>query len=681
MEITDSVSSIKGIGEKTQKLFNKLGVESVGELLTFYPSRYDTFTDPQPISELKENDEGVICGLISKVVEPKYRSRIKILTCVVTDPTGSIECIWFNQPYVKYDLKAGYHFILRGKVTRRGKQLQIEQAKVYRREDYYKLQSALQPVYHLTAGLTNNAVRKAMKQALTITGELPEFVPQKIRKQYDLIKKNHAIEEMHFPKSRDTMIEARRSLVFEEFFLFMVFIRQMSLGREAVDSIARIEDDGSCDDFISKLPYKLTCDQIKVFEEIKKDILSGHVMARLIQGDVGSGKTVVAELALLMTARSGYQGAIMAPTEVLAKQHFDSMSRDMEPYGIRCCLLVGSMKASEKKKAYALIESHEVDIIIGTHTLFQEKLVFDSLALCITDEQHRFGVKQREKLSKKGIRPHILVMSATPIPRTLAMMLYGDMDISRITELPAERLPIKNCVVGKGYRNSAYNFIKKQVEEGRQAYVICPMVDGDEDSELENVTDYSESLKEIFGDSLVVEKLHGKMKPAEKNEIMESFKNGGIDVLVSTTVVEVGVNVPNATVMVVENAEHFGLAQLHQLRGRVGRGDKQSFCVFICGKESEEAKERLNVLLKSNNGFDIANEDLKMRGPGDLFGIRQCGEMYFKLGDVFNDSSLLNSANEAVNLLSDKDMDGILRKMYEGGAKEVFQFFNNYVTI
>ncbi|MCR5585187.1 MAG: ATP-dependent DNA helicase RecG [Lachnospiraceae bacterium] len=681
MELTDSVSEIKGIGEKTQNLFNKLGVGSVGELLTFYPSRYDTFNDPGLISDLREGEEGVVCGLISKVVEPRYTSRIKILTCQLTDPSGSIECVWFNQPFVKYELRSGYHFILRGRINKKGNKLQMEQAKVYKREEYYKLQTALQPVYPLTAGLTNNAVRKAVKQALTITGDFPEFVPLKIRKEFDIIKKNHAVEEMHFPKSEETMLEARRSLVFEEFFLFMVFIRQMSQGREVLDSEAKISDDGSCDEFITKLPYKLTKDQLNVFEEIKKDLLSGHVMARLIQGDVGSGKTVVAELALLMTARSGYQGAIMAPTEVLAQQHFEAMSRDFAPFGIRCCLLVGSMKASEKKKAYAMIEAHEADVIIGTHTLFQEKLVFDNLALCITDEQHRFGVKQREKLNKKGVRPHILVMSATPIPRTLAMMLYGDMDISRITELPAERLPIKNCVVGQGYRNSAYSFIKKQVEEGRQAYIICPMVDENEDSELENVTDYCERLKELFGDSPVVEKLHGKMKPKEKNDIMESFKNGEIDVLVSTTVVEVGVNVPNATVMVVENAERFGLAQLHQLRGRVGRGDKQSFCIFIYGKESDETKERLNVLLKSNNGFEIANEYLKMRGPGDLFGIRQCGEMYFKLGDVFNDASLLNSANEAVASLSDKEMDCIVQKMYDGGAKEVFQFFNNYVTI
>ncbi len=681
MELTDSVAEIKGIGEKTQKLFNKLGVESVGELLTFYPTRYDTFNDPKPIAELKAGEEAAVCGLVSKVVEPRYASKIKVLTCIVTDSSGSLECVWFNQPYVKYELKAGYHFIIRGKINLKGNKLQMEQAKIYKREDYYRLQTALQPVYPLTAGLTNNAIRKAMKQALTITGDLPEYIPLKIRKANGLIKKNHAIEEMHFPKSMETMLEARRSLVFEEFFLFMVFIRQMSLGKETAESEAIPEDNGSAEDLIASLPYKLTEDQLTVFNEIKKDLMSGHVMARLVQGDVGSGKTVVAELALLMMAVSGYQGAIMAPTEVLAKQHYESMTGDLKKYGVRCCLLVGSMTPSEKKQIYAAIENHEVDVVIGTHTLFQEKLIFDDLALCVTDEQHRFGVKQRERLSKKGIHPHILVMSATPIPRTLAMMLYGDMSISRITHLPADRLPIKNCVVGQDYRPSAYSFIKKQVEEGRQAYVICPMVDGDEDSDLENVTDYTEKLKEVFGGSVRVEKLHGKMKAKEKNEVMERFKNGDIDVLVSTTVVEVGVNVPNATVMAVENAERFGLAQLHQLRGRVGRGDKQSYCIFIYGKETEENKKRLEILLKSNNGFEIANEDLKMRGPGDLFGIRQCGEMYFKIGDIYNDASLLNLANDSVTSLTDKEMEGIVQKMYESGAKEVFQFFDNYVTI
>ncbi len=681
MELKDPVSAIKGIGEKTQKLFEKLGVKSVGELLTFYPARYDTFSDPKPIAELRDGEDGVICGLVSKVVMPAYASRIKILTCTVTDSSGSMELVWFNQPYVKYELKSGYHFIFRGKVRLKGKKLQLEQPKIFKREDYYRLQTALQPVYHLTAGLNNNTVRKSMKQALAITGELPEFVPLKFRKKFELLKKNHAVTEMHFPKSYDTLVEARRSLVFEEFFLFMVFLRQMSLGREVKESGIAISDNGSCDDLIGSLPYELTPDQLQTFEEIKKDLTSGRVMARLIQGDVGSGKTVVAELALLMTASSGHQGAIMAPTEVLAKQHYETMQRDMDRYGLKCCLLVGSMTAAEKKKAYSDIAEHRADIVIGTHTLFQEKLIFDDLALCVTDEQHRFGVKQRENLSKKGVSPHILVMSATPIPRTLAMMLYGDMDISRITTMPSDRMAIKNCVVGQSYRNTAYNFIKKQVDEGRQAYIICPMIDSEEDSELENVTDYTESLKELFGNTVKIDKLHGKMKPKEKNEVMDRFKNGETDILVSTTVVEVGVNVPNATVMMIENAERFGLAQLHQLRGRVGRGKHQSYCIFVYGRESDEIKERLGVLLKSNNGFEIANEDLRMRGPGDLFGIRQCGEMYFKLGDVYNDATLLNSANEAVNSLEDRELNDIVQKMYEGGAKEVFQFFDNYVTI
>ncbi len=654
MELKDSVSSIKGIGEKTQKLFEKLGVESVGELLTFYPTRYDTFSDPKPIAELKEGEDGVICGLVSRVVTPGYASRIKILTCIVTDPSGSIELVWFNQPYVKFELKSGYHFIFRGKVRLKGKKLQLEQPKIYKREDYYRLQTALQPVYPLTAGLTLNTVRKSMKQALTITGDMPEFVPLKFRKKYELLKKNHAVTEMHFPKSRETMMEARRSLVFEEFFLFMVFLRQMSLGREVKESSLVIKDNGECDDLIGKLPYELTSDQIKTFEEIKNDLTSGRVMARLIQGDVGSGKTVVAELALLMVAGSGYQGAIMAPTEVLAKQHYESMQKDMDRYGLKCCLLVGSMTAAEKKKVYSDIAEHRADIVIGTHTLFQEKLVFDKLGLCVTDEQHRFGVRQRESLSKKGISPHILVMSATPIPRTLAMMLYGDMDISRITTMPSDRQAIKNCVVGQGYRNTAYNFIRKQIEEGRQAYIICPMIDAEEDSELENVTDYTEKLKDIFGNTLRIDKLHGKMKPKEKNDVMLKFKNKEFDILISTTVIEVGIDVPNATMIIIQHADRYGLATLHQLRGRVGRGQKKSYCILVSSAKGQTAKQRLQIMTTTTDGFKIASEDLKMRGPGEFTGTLQHGFPEFKAGDIIKDVKLIEYAKQvAVDIIAD----------------------------
>ena len=432
---------------------------------------------------------------------------------------------------------------------------------------------------------------------------------------------------------------------------------------------------------IRSLPYELTCDQKKVWGEIKSDLAGGKLMARLVQGDVGSGKTILAMLALLLTVKNGCQGCLMVPTEVLAKQHFDSAVKLLAPYGVRITLLVGSMTAKNKREAYEKMSNHETDVIIGTHALIQEKAQYARLGLVITDEQHRFGVKQRESLAGKGEEPHILVMSATPIPRTLAMMLYGDMDISVIKELPAERLPIKNCVVGTDYRETAYKFIEKQVMAGHQAYIICAMVEESEISDLENVTDYTERLKERYGSDICIEALHGKMRAEEKNEIMERFASGEIQILVSTTVVEVGVNVPNATVMMIENAERFGLAQLHQLRGRVGRGSAQSYCIIMSGNGDEATMERLGILNKSNDGFFIASEDLRLRGPGDLFGIRQSGDMTFKIGDIYQDADCLKEADEAANRLKAEDRKQIMRDLCENGANDIFLFLNAYSTI
>ena len=406
----------------------------------------------------------------------------------------------------------------------------------------------------------------------------------------------------------------------------------------------------------ASLPYRLTAAQERTLGEVWSDLKSGAVMNRLIQGDVGSGKTIIAVLALLAAAENGFQGALMVPTEVLARQHFESVTALFKAHGIEktAVLVTGSMTAKEKRTAYAAIASHEADIIIGTHALIQEKVVYDRLALVITDEQHRFGVAQREMLGNKGEMPHVLVMSATPIPRTLAIILYGDLDISVIDELPADRLPIKNCVVDTGYRERAYRFIRGEVEKGRQAYVICPMVEESEMIEAENVLDYTKVLKEKLP-GIRVEYLHGKMKGKEKNKIMEAFAAGEIKVLVSTTVIEVGVNVPNATVMMIENAERFGLAQLHQLRGRVGRGKEQSYCIMVDASGDKAQNERLAVLNKSNDGFFIASEDLRLRGPGDIFGLRQSGDMEFRLADIYTDAVTLKEVSEDVNRLLSED--------------------------
>jgi ATP-dependent DNA helicase RecG len=457
-------------------------------------------------------------------------------------------------------------------------------------------------------------------------------------------------------------LKARQRIVFDEFFLYSLALRHLKEQRSRIKTEYTMKEPAECDQLIKSFPYSLTNAQLRVWQEIKKDLSSEYGMNRLVQGDVGSGKTVLAILSLLMAVKNGYQASMMVPTEVLAKQHYKSLAETLEKFGVSICLLVGSMTAKEKRDAYEKIKQHEVDIIVGTHALIQEKVEYDRLGLVITDEQHRFGVKQREALMNKGGQPHVLVMSATPIPRTLAIILYGDLDISIVDELPAERLPIKNCVVGTDYRPNAYRFIDKQVAMGRQAYVICPMVEDNEEIEAENVIDYTETLKEALSPSVTVEYLHGKMKPKEKNEVMERFANGEIKVLVSTTVVEVGVNVPNATVMMVENAQRFGLAQLHQLRGRVGRGEYQSYCIFICDSNSKEAWERLGILNKSNDGFFIAGEDLRLRGPGDIFGIRQSGTMEFKMADIFTDAEYLKAAAEAVKTLSDQEVSAIFEE-------------------
>ncbi len=531
----------------------------------------------------------------------------------------------------------------------------VEQPEIFTPEEYKEKLNSMQPVYPLTEGVSNKLLIRLIGQALDGVDLSREFLPDPVRRKYKLAEYNFALRQIHFPKDWEQMLTARRRLVFDEFFVFALAIQSMKEQTRQVKNHYPMAPSSFCDDLIAGLPYQLTGAQMRTWKEIQADMASENVMNRLIQGDVGSGKTVIAALALLQAAQNGFQGCIMAPTEVLARQHYESFVQLFEPFHVRVTLLTGSMTAREKRTAYEKIAAHETDIIVGTHALIQEKAVYDRLALVVTDEQHRFGVRQREFLSGKGETPHVLVMSATPIPRTLAIILYGDLDISVIDELPARRLPVKNCVVGTSYRKSAYRFIEQQVRQGHQVYVICPMVEESEMMEAENVVDYTARLKEALPSDICIEYLHGKQKPKEKNEIMERFGAGQIQVLVSTTVVEVGVNVPNATVMMIEDAQRFGLAQLHQLRGRVGRGDAQSYCIFVNTSDKKSAQERLEVLVKSNDGFFIAGEDLKLRGPGDLFGLKQSGIMEFKIGDIFNDMDLLKEATQTAKALMEKD--------------------------
>ena len=533
-------------------------------------------------------------------------------------------------------------------------------------------QDTLQPIYPLVTGLTNHAVMKAVRQVLEECDVGEGILPKDMVREYQLSDYRRAIYGIHFPKDKEEFYHARKRLVFEEFMLFILSLRMLKESEERVLNPYCFRKQPQIEKFLNSLPFELTDAQKTVWREIKNDMAGIHVMSRLVQGDVGSGKTIVALLAMMYTGLNGYQAAMMAPTEVLARQHFENINHMLQEYEIslKVGLLTGSMTARQKRMVYEAVEAGEIQLVIGTHALIQEKVIYKNLALVVTDEQHRFGVKQRESLANKGVSPHILVMSATPIPRTLAIIVYGDLDISVINELPKNRLPIKNCVVDTGYRNTAYRFIKNQIAQGRQCYVICPMVEESETLEVENVTDYTENLQEIMGVNIKVQCLHGKMKQSQKDEIMEAFSKNEIQVLVSTTVIEVGIDVPNSTVMLIENAERFGLAQLHQLRGRVGRGKYQSYCIFMSASKSKETKERLDILNKSNDGFFIASEDLRLRGPGDLFGIRQSGILDFKLGDVFQDSQVLQQASEVANLILEEDPQ-LEKEKYESLKQQV----------
>ena len=655
-----SLRTLKGVGEKTEKLFWKVGIYDTDDLLHYYPRNYDEYETPVDIAELKEGTvQAVSAAVCSGVYVNSVRGR-QIISVNIADQSGKFPVVWFNLPYLKKTLRKGSWFVFRGRIVRKQGKLEMEHPEIFTPSAYEEILHHLQPVYGLTAGLSNKTVVKMITQLLESVPMQSEYLPEEFRERYELADINYALRTIHFPPNKEELLVSRKRLVFDEFFLFILSVRKMKEKTEETPNCFPVKETWLTEEIIERLPYSLTGAQLNAWHEIERDLAGRRMMSRLVQGDVGSGKTILAFLAMCLVADNGYQAALMAPTEVLARQHYEGFQKLMEEQNLSfpTVLLTGSDTAREKRLAYAKIASGEALVIIGTHALIQEKVEYANLALVITDEQHRFGVKQREALTTRGNPPNVLVMSATPIPRTLAIILYGDLDISVIDELPARRLPIKNCVVNTSYRPKAYSFIERQVREGRQAYVICPMVEESEGMEAENVLDYTEKLRENLSSDIRIEYLHGKMKAKEKNVVMEAFAQGAIQVLVSTTVVEVGVNVPNATVMMVENAERFGLAQLHQLRGRVGRGEYQSYCIFMQGNQ-EQVSKRLEILNKSNDGFYIAGEDLKLRGPGDLFGIRQSGDMEFKIGDIYNDSAILTKASEAADeiLTLDPELD------------------------
>ncbi len=666
MELSDGIKNIKGIGDKSEKLFNKLGIFSVEELLCFYPREYDVIGKIETVRDASERCASG--GMAVLDVEPLSRpvvadaGKLKIVRCKMGDESGTVTAVWFNMPFMAKKLQAGGHRILRGRIARRGGNVEINHPRILTRKEYEDMAGRPMPIYGLTAGLTNNMVQKAVRAALNETDLGDDFLPAGIREENGLMDYKDAVARVHFPKDGNECVNAKKRLAFDEFFFFSLGLSMLKKNKHKKESNYRLDSFCLADRLIDSLKFRLTAGQEGAWRDIKRDLSSGFEMNRLIQGDVGSGKTIIAVLALLSAVEGGHQGAIMAPTEALAKQHCKTFEGLFEGLNVKLCLLVGSMSASEKKKARARIESKEADIIIGTHALIQENVVFADLALAVTDEQHRFGVRQRKSFSEKGAEPHMLVMSATPIPRTLAMILYGDLDASVIDSMPAGRLPIKNCAVDESYRPRAFKFIESQIAMGRQAYVVCPLIEESDGLDAQNVTDCSNMLRRALPPDVRIDVMHGRLSPSEKNDVMEKFFRHEIDVLVSTTVIEVGIDVPNATVMMIENAERFGLAQLHQLRGRVGRGGEQSYCIFMAKDASKETMERLSILENSNDGFYVAEQDLRLRGPGDFFGIRQSGMFDFKIADIYRDADMLKAANAAAEKFGEKDIMLLCRK-------------------
>ena len=661
MNQDSSITGIKGIGEKTKELFAKMGVYTVGDILLRFPRTYIQYPKAEPIDELTSltEENHAIAAKIERTPVVKSGRRMQVTLLTIGGTGHQMQMIWYRMPYIKNTLERGKYFVFYGTVHIKDNRYVMEQPAVYTPEAYQKIEGCFLPVYSLTAGISNNLMIKTMRQVLDDNELLLDFLPADIRQEYQLCEYNYAMKQIHFPDTMDSLIAARHRLVFDEFFLFIMGMQYQKEKRGRQENPFVMQNPEFVFSLVEKLPYELTGAQLRTLREVTENMQGPFAMQRLIQGDVGSGKTILAFLAMAWCAHNGFQSAIMAPTEVLARQHYENFIELCEQFGLpfHVVLLTGSMTARQKRSAYEKLALFPEAMIVGTHALIQDKVFYTNLALVITDEQHRFGVRQRDTFAEKGDRPHVLVMSATPIPRTLAIIIYGDMDISVIDEVPAKRLPVKNCVVGTGYRQKAYEFILNEVKKGHQAYIICPLVEASEGVQGENVIDYTKKLAGVFPDEVKLGVLHGRMKSDKKNEIMELFAQNQIQVLVSTTVVEVGVNVPNATVMMIENADRFGLAQLHQLRGRVGRGDAQSYCIMINSSDSKSSQKRLEILNQSNDGFFIASEDLKMRGPGDFFGIRQSGDLAFSLADIYQDAAVLKEASEAVKQVLAEDPD------------------------
>lgn len=662
MQMDTRVTELRGVGTKTAELLAGRNIYTIGELLRYYPARYEEY---KKLVSLPKAEEGEISAVLLTVIGRGSTVRAGGRTIShfrAGDATGDCRLTYFNMPYMVKNLPPGTRRVFRGRVKRSsGGLCFMEQPRVYLPEEYQRIEGTLQPVYPLFQGMKNKQMMALTRQALDKMPPFSDYLPVQKRREYGLCDEDAAMRLIHYPPDKEALLAARNRLIFDEFFKFILGIRRQKTAVDRLRVAVPMQKTPLTEEFIAGLPYSLTKAQRRAWSEIERDLTGEYVMNRLLQGDVGSGKTIVAFLALLLISANGRQGALMAPTEVLARQHMENLIRLREKYTlpIHPVLLTGSVKGKQRKEVYRQIAGGEADIVIGTHALIQEAVEYRNLGLVVTDEQHRFGVRQRESLAGKGQNVPVLVMSATPIPRTLAIILYGDLQISVLDEMPPGRLPVKNLAIDTASRPKVYRFLYGQLRQGRQAYVICPEVDEGEMDTLENVTDCARKLREIFPDDIRVASLHGRMKPQEKNAVMERFAHHEIDILVSTTVIEVGIDVPNASVILIENSERFGMSQLHQLRGRVGRGKWQSYCVFLytpraecnCGEGNPEGGKprRLEILEHTNDGFKVAEEDLKLRGPGDLYGVRQSGDLGFVLADIYEDSEFMKEAAACVD--------------------------------
>ena len=677
--INESIQYVKGIGPKKAEKLNKLGIYTIKDLLYYFPRQFEDRSIIKKIAQLEDEEKVTVKALITNIESYTPKKGMTITRIDVKDDTGFAKLTFFNREYIKNTFRVGDSILAFGKVKKNGRFVELNSCELEYLSASPKNIGKLVPVYPLSYGVTNKDIMNTVRMVFESKDiKIPEYMPEYILKKYRLCGIEYAIKNIHFPKDKESLKIALYRLIFEELLVLQLGLFMYKGGSSDEKGIL-FKRNQRLDEVLESLPFSLTRAQNRALNEIIDDMCSEKVMNRLVQGDVGSGKTVVALLALAECVFNGYQGALMAPTEILAQQHYESFTETFEDIGINVELLTGSVTKKQKEGILQRARDGEIDILIGTHALIEDNVEFKNIGLVITDEQHRFGVRQRGKLSSKGESPDILVMTATPIPRTLALILYGDLDISIIDELPPGRQPIETIAVEKKKRDKVYNsLVRREVDKGRQVYIVCPLVEESETLDITSATETAEEIKRDFFPDLRVGLLHGKMKPSEKDAIMTAFKNHELDILVSTTVIEVGVNVPNSTLMIIENAERFGLAQLHQLRGRVGRGKHQSYCVLIYGSNSEVCRKRMSIMEETNDGFKISEKDLEIRGPGEFFGTMQHGVPELKVANLFKHMKILKTVQQEARIIIGEDPT-LDFKEYRGLKREIESKFKDKI--